>query len=471
MTTRRSAAVALSAVCLVASAMCLVAPVARAETNGSGPTFDPARPRGSYVEIDPSMAEIVQPHSHTSNVIYLNGCFKPGDCALSPGFESSIQNRSSIIDGSVTLSAFNAGPVAWDAVVRCVKQAYEPFGVEVTDEDPGNVPHFEAIVGGRPQEIGIGGGVGGVAPFSCGIINNAVTFSFANIYDGYVPQICWTVAQETAHAFGLDHEYLCADPMTYLGECGASKTFQDVDAQCGEFSPRQCQCGGAKQNSFRRIRDHFGTGKPTPPEVVITDPPDGKRVEPGYVVRANAMDNSPIQRVDLYINGQLIHSTNLPPYVFNAPTDISNGVHRIEVRAVDALDYVGTTRINVVQGAPCNSAGDCGDAETCVDGRCVAGPGTPGGLGETCASNEDCVSGLCGNSDSGSFCAEECEPENHGCPDGFGCRETSDIAVCWPGYEDGGCGCRVGARDGARAVPLLFALMLGASLVLRRRRR
>ena len=36
------------------------------------------------------------------------------------------------------------------------------------------------------------------------------------------------------------------------------------------------------------------------------------------------------------------------------------------------------------------------DGETCVDGRCVAGPGTAGRLGESCASNEDCVSGLCG---------------------------------------------------------------------------
>ncbi len=222
------------------------------------------RPRGGYIVADPDLIEIVPPpdrsapQDHTSNIIYLNGCFNPGDCTFSPGFDSSVSNTSSIIDQTVTLSAFNAGPTVWASVVECVRNTYKPFNIEITDVDPGAVPHFEAVVAGSPDEIGIGGPVGGVAPFGCGVINNAVTYSFANIYGGYVPEICWTVAQESAHAFGLDHEFLCADPMTYLYECSDNKSFQDVAAPCGEDGARECYCGGATQNSYQRIISHFG---------------------------------------------------------------------------------------------------------------------------------------------------------------------------------------------------------------------
>ena len=37
------------------------------------------------------------------------------------------------------------------------------------------------------------------------------------------------MAQETGHTFGLDHAFLCADPMTYLDGCTLPKQFQDVD--------------------------------------------------------------------------------------------------------------------------------------------------------------------------------------------------------------------------------------------------
>ena len=101
----------------------------------------------------------------------------------------------------------------------------------------------------------------------------------------------------------------------------------------------------------------------------------------------------------------------------------------------------------------------------------MAGPGTPGGLGESCAGNGDCVSGLCGSDADGSFCGEQCEVGGGGCPSGFGCLDTGDFGVCWPGYDDGGCGCHVGSRQGAPATGLFFAVLLAGALIMRRRRR
>ena len=78
--------------------------------------------------------------------------------------------------------------------------------------------------------------------------------------------ICWTAAQETAHALGLDHEYVfsdgtsaCNDPMTYRMDCGGQKFFRNKAAQCGEVGVRTCRCGGS-QNSHVKIRGVFGDG-------------------------------------------------------------------------------------------------------------------------------------------------------------------------------------------------------------------
>lgn len=162
------------------------------------------RKPGQRFQVDSSMADIVEPTGHTSNIIFLNRCV--GGCTIYPGYDDSRTNTSSVVAGThgqtAYISEFAYGQAEWDDIVECVTRVYEPFGVVITDQDPGNVSHFEAIVAGTDDEISTS--AGGIAPASCGVINNAITFSFAN--QGSLSQMCWTVAQETAHAFGLDHE-------------------------------------------------------------------------------------------------------------------------------------------------------------------------------------------------------------------------------------------------------------------------
>jgi hypothetical protein len=424
--------------------------------------FNPERPTGTYVRVpapDPGTAEL-----HSSSTIYLNRC--SGGCTITPGNEDSRTNKSSIINGTVNVREFNAGNSAWNAVVACVKDMYAPFGVDITDQDPGNVSHFEAIVAGYPQDIGAGSGVGGVSPFSCGIINNAITYSFANIYGGSVQDICEVVAQETAHAFGLDHEYYCPDPMTYLYGCGA-KEFRDYNANCGEGSARQCSCGGSTQNSYQKILSIFGPGTPTPPTVDITEPADGATVEAGFVVRATATDDNSVTRADLYVNNQLVQTLNSPPWAFNAPGNLSNGIQQVEVRAFDNYNTPGSDMVQVTLGAPCGGPDDCGSDEICIEGRCVPGPDAPGGLGQPCADGGDCASNQCASDGANMVCVEQCMSQ---CPTGFGCLDTGDVNVCWPGAENpdpGGC---CSASGGAGDVPGAMLVLFGAMLLGRRRR-
>lgn len=430
------------------------------------------RPRPMYVPANLDMVEVLpsgQALGGASNVIYLNGCFGPGDCTFTPGEEDSVTNRSSIIGTTSTLSPFEAGQTAWAAVVDCVQRAYLPFDIVVTDQDPSPAPHFEAVVAGTPDEVGFEPGVGGVSPFACGVIPNAVTYSFANVYAGSVPDICWTVAQESAHAFGLDHEFLCEDPMTYLADCGSEKWFRDEVVPCGEFEARDCMCGGTTQNSFAEIQALFGPGVDAPPTVQITSPADGASVRKGFVVTASAADDIAIERVELLVNSRSHGVDTDPPYAITVPPSISDGVQRIQVRAYDVYDAVATAEIQVTQGAPCESAAQCLASETCVDGRCVLGPGQPGGLGEICTVNEACASGQCGEAGGERHCAEPCEVGAGGCPDDFGCREAGEGGVCWPGYDDGSGGCRAAGTDGG-SLALLGLGLLAMGLGRRRRR-
>jgi hypothetical protein len=398
---------------------------------------------------------------HNSNIIYMNRC--AGGCTITPGNNSSVNNTSPIIGNSVrNISAFNGGNATWNAVLECVRQMYEPFNIVVTDVDPSPAAHYEAIVAGTPGQIGQPSGICGVAPYTCGVINNAISFSFGN-YCTDVDELCVTVAQETAHAFGLDHEFHCQDNMTYLSGCGLP-SFTDFDSRCGEYAARNCctSSGPATQNSYQRILDVFGPSDPTPPTVDIVSPTEGSRVDPGYPVRANVTDNTSVARVELWVNNQRAQILMSAPWAFNAPANLPDGVHLVEVRAYDNQGTLGTGTVHVTQGNPCATSDDCGDALACVDGGCVPGPTADGGLGHYCDNASDCVSELCVFDGDNHYCTWPCQSS---CADGFGCQD----GYCTAGVDNpSGGGCRAGS-DGRS---LWVGLGLGAVLLgLRRRRR
>jgi len=420
--------------------------------------------------VDPSKVETWTGASPPSRIIYLNRC-KNG-CTVYPGNEDSLTQHSSIINNTGTIQPFAYSDTTWNSIVACVKATYAPFDITVTDVDPGNVDHWETFVAGRPQDVGMQSGVAGVSPFTCGVIRNSITYAFANVQGGDVNQICWTVAQETAHSFGLDHEYLASDPMTYL-DGSLPKRFQNQTAQCGRYQVESCLCGGSGQNSYKMINSLFGLATPTPPTVTITKPTNGAQVQPGFGVVANIDDDQGINKGELYVDGKLIQSLNTPPFAFNAPADLGDGSHHVEVRGYDLQNTPGSAFIDVVIGAPCTKPGDCGADKTCVDGRCVAAPGTPGGLGETCTDPTMCASGICGNDGAGnSYCTEQCDLSANGCPSGFTCLPTGGTTgVCWPGGDNGSTAGGCSAEGGDASGPMMIGLGLLFGLFFMRRRR
>lgn len=252
----------------VAFAAAIAAGAGCAGSESTPSAVETGRPRGTYVVVPSSVAPqdsedaIFATAAPGQRTIFLN---RWGGTYYG-GWNDASQNRSSIISGTRTISAWGHGDAAWQTFYGCVQDQFARWNVVVTDQDPGNVPHFEAVVGGTPGQIGYGSGVGGLAPMNndCSIVENGVVFVFSGVL-GANHYTCEVAAQEIAHAVGLDHEYLCSDPMSYLHGCGP-KTFQNMNASCGEYSTRACKCS-AKQNSVQMLTarlGHASTPAPTP---------------------------------------------------------------------------------------------------------------------------------------------------------------------------------------------------------------
>jgi len=436
-------------------------------------------PRGTYRWTDPSKigGNWTAPEPSTvSHIIFLNKC--QGGCTLHPGNNNSTTDTSSIVNGTSVVSQYSGTAAQWTQIVNCVKATYAPFNVTITDVRPTSGDYHMAIVAGHASDVGEGQGVLGVSPFSCGYIPNSISFSFANEEPTNIDDICWTVSQETAHSWGLDHKYDNRDPMTYLSTGPTMKTFQNQAGSCGEYSARACQCqyegSTSSMNSYKEIMNTFGSSAPdtVPPTVMINTPTNGSVVNPGFGVTATLNDDRAVDHAELKIDGASVGTLTAAPWAWNAPSSLTGTSHTVEVDAYDSAGNKGTATVMVSFPVGCMHDTDCDSGQVCSNSQCVAGPGMQGGLGSTCAGNSDCASGQCADDGAGHmYCVSTCDPTASTCPSNFSCIDTGGgNGVCWPGGSDNGGGkggCDAGGNNGAVLLGLGFAAML----VTRRRKR
>jgi len=444
-------------------------------------------PRATYRWTDPSRmgAGWAAPEPATvSHVIFLNNC--AGGCTIHPGNNNSLTDTSSIVQQTSQLSAYAGSSSQWQQIVNCVKSTYAPFNVQIVTTRPTSGNYHEAIVAGYASEAGESQGVLGVSPFSCGYISNSISFSFADEEPTNIDDICWTVSQETAHSWGLDHKYDDRDPMTYLTSGPAVKSFQNQAGSCGEYSARTCMCtysgtGNQQMNSYALIMATFGAANTTPdttaPTVSITAPMNNAVVNPGFTVTATINDNIAVDHAELLIDGQSAGTLTQSPWSWTAPSTLSGATHSIEVDGYDAAGNKGMATISVSFPQGCQADTDCMSGQVCSSGQCVAGPGMQGGLGATCTMNSDCASGQCADDGNGHmYCVDSCNPTASTCPANFSCIDTGGgQGVCWPGGNGNnggnGGGSSGGCNTGGGNASMLLGLGFAATLVTRRRRK
>lgn len=347
------------------------------------PVVDLERPRGSFQVMDDRMfvlpPEGAEPQA-AARLLYMN---KDGG-AYTPGSNDARTNRSTLIQVTRQIPAWEVDAGTWADVMSCVRAQFAAWDIDVTDVDPGNVAHFESVVGGGPGDLGLPSGVAGVSPFTsdCRLIPNSIVFTFTDALPDSAQIVCEVVAQEVSHSFGLDHEFLCSDPMTYLSGCGA-KSFQNVAAPCGEFEERascaiagKYDCGRDTQNSVELLTQRLGLRPGTPPMVSIVAPVDGAVVPPGFTVSVDATDDVGVTAVELRIDGASIATASAAPFEFTAPADLAEGSHVVEVIAGDGTGETSTSiAVEVSADAPPEGDDPPGDD----DGD---GGGDDGGDGE-----------------------------------------------------------------------------------------
>ncbi len=189
---------------------------------------------------------------------------------LGPGPDEAHRGLSSVLahhhpDGPVKLPGWKGSAANWKKLVACVQTLFAPFDVSVTDQRPTAGDFVLVAVGGKPADIGLKSKqIAGLAPFHGGVIDTPVVFAFAATLRHAVRTTCETIGMEVAHAYGLDHGYLCKDVMSYLKPCGA-RSFVDKDVACGEEKKRACHGGAPTQNSYRALLGVLGAARPAAP--------------------------------------------------------------------------------------------------------------------------------------------------------------------------------------------------------------
>lgn len=355
--------------------------------SAAGPQTLDDHPHGSYVWVPESVSQGVDPvAAGEPHILYLNRCV--GGITITSGWpDDNTINRSGILNGTTTFPEFSYGESAWQQVMEETRAIFSPFNITVTDVDPSPAPHDEAIVCGSGGTAGFSG-AGGVAPFTCDVIPSPITFTFPDSLGGNPRIIAEVIGQEAAHAWGLEHEYKCEDPMSYLNGCG-EKTYQDGDYPCGEYSAASCDCGGATQNSYQYILNLFGAAVDdlAAPVAVITAPSDGDVFAAGasFELTVDVSDDIGVTYVALYLDGAVATEAVAAPYGPWPVFDLPEGAHDFYVEARDAAGNTTTSpvvSVNItVDGMPPAGADDGGEEGGEDGGDDDDGDGGGGGEG------------------------------------------------------------------------------------------
>ncbi len=440
-------------------------------------------------------------HAAPAHVLVLERC--RGGCNLQKSTTNNAQGLQSTIPqgaGPFTIGEFAnsagltgvAADAEWAAVLTCVQQVYSDFDINVTDVKPTGTTYHLAVVAGLPAHVGLGNDILGIAPLAgdCSPQDNVMSFSFANAHPASdrVSNLCWTVSQESAHAFGLDHEFqfkdgssTCTDPMTYRMDCGGQRFFRNKKAQCGEFAARPCKCG-ASQNSYAQLLSIFGPGttRVAPPTSSITFPVAGTLNF--AVVQAMAGSQRGVDRVELLLNNNLWASSkglsfgpkgqaNPGSYTITVPSTVPKSIIDVVVRAYDDVGvFTDSATVTVTNGAACTSADGCAQHQKCEAGKCFWDPPT-GEAGDKCDYAQFCTSNNCVETSDGKYCTQACDMEDGeaACPNGLDCVESSPgNGLCLP-VGDAGC-CSIGG-DRQNPAPFAGLALIVAACIRGRRRR
>lgn len=192
------------------------------------------------------------PEGYT-RIVYLN---RDGGQYTKSSLNDSAQNTSSVldVDTPVTIPPFEGDEQAWQSIISCLSDQLAEYNIRVVTDAAPTTIHTELVIGGSAQDAQLIDYVDGLAPqrLDCEILEQGIGFVFSQHFEADPTRVCWAAAHELGHLLGLDHTLGCAENMSYTPACG-QKYFTDQDLSCGEYTARDCFCGGQTQNSHQHL--------------------------------------------------------------------------------------------------------------------------------------------------------------------------------------------------------------------------
>lgn len=431
-------------------------------------------------KVDPSLPV---PAAAATRTIYLNRTgatyqVRGSTDSLAGNVSSDVLNASR---STVTIPPMSAG-FDWAFISQCVREAYAPYDVFVTETKPTSGNFIEAVVGGSGTELGFGSGqLFGIAAADnfCGVTERGIAFSFSETHRGVSGQdreLCATIAHEIGHLLALEHEILANDEMSYVPVAQAwPKAFRAANSTCG-VAPGQtnpCSCRNSspalpsgQTNSDARLLQFVGrrVTETIPPTVSLIDPTGGT-VRRNFTVVATAADASGVVQVEFKLDGVTVGSdasADNGQYSIDI-TGATEGSHTLTAVASDPSGNEGTASVTIDVTFDC---GGCPGGQTCFEGECFVDNG------EACSDTVACVGGECATTASGStFCTQLCALDADECPSGATCADVGrgDGQGLCDFSDTGGCGCQTSSGRSPFAAIGLAAI--GLALIVSRRRR
>jgi hypothetical protein len=328
----------------------------------------PARPSfGGSAWEDP-------PHYAT---IYLN--FMGG--MMSSGTNAAAMESGCVGAMPIDYPAFDGTESFALTVIQVFENAMAPYAVRIAHEEapPSHLPYSMVMMGGSPQDIGLGAGILGVSCSSdCGDVWwRDTTFAFTEQSNSSLT-LGNTALQEAAHAFGLDHiagnghimyPFASSGEKTWATECTA---YDDATGgiSCTYIHDVFCGEDAGMQNDHAELLAYFGPNEPdiSPPTVTITEPADGAEY-PGPVVvqvAAEVADDHEGFGWRLVVQPECGAAATQDAIQFETAwnLDLPEGVYTIRVEAIDHDRNTGADEITIRVGEPMATDTGCDEPGT-----------------------------------------------------------------------------------------------------------
>jgi hypothetical protein len=155
--------------------------------------------------------------------------------------------------------------VDWASLVACIRTGLAPFPVEVTETDPGDVPHVELVF--TTSYWAGSAGTTMIVPSACR--QHEVGFVFGAALPTYA-RACHVALRGYAQMVArLSLIADCYDVLDDSADCSSMRQFLDRESECVDDidRPAPCRCGGTTQNGYLGMT------------VALPACPDGRRAD------------------------------------------------------------------------------------------------------------------------------------------------------------------------------------------------